>query len=139
MFRRLTSLSGLWRPRRPFRVLLALAVLLVTGSGLLVATSMSTPPAHAQPAELPKLTRLQRWEGSLQGCLNNTTAEEKQKWPHWIHGCACLATVLVERCAATDDIDPKKVWQCMNGQAAQANSIMGYCSRNLNLTLVKKL
>src|SRR5204862_1970875 len=113
-------------------LLLVLAALLVAGSGVLAGSWLSTSPAYAQPAELPKLTRLQRWEGSLQGCLANTTAEEKQKWPHWIHGCACLATVLVERCAASDDIDPKKVWQCMNGQAAHANSIMGYCSRNLN-------
>jgi hypothetical protein len=118
------------------RLLVLLAVLLVGAGGVLVGTVVSTRQAHAQ---LPKLTRLQRWEGSLQGCLANTTAEEKQKWPHWIHGCACLATVLVERCVPADDTDPNQVLSCMQGQAQRANSIMGYCSKNLNLTLLKKL
>jgi hypothetical protein len=126
---------------RPFsslsrRFLITLVALLVTATGLLAQAVLSTPPEHAQ---LPKLTRIQRWEGSLQGCLTNTTAEEKQKWPHWIHGCACLATVLVERCAPSDDVEPGQVLQCMQSQAARANTIMGYCSRNVNLTLIKKL
>lgn len=85
---------------------------------LVTAGSVRTPPpmspAAPEPPELARTTRLDRWNGSHQGCMRQATPAERRRAPSLAYTCACVATYIVNACAPTDQVSNDHVMRCIN-------------------------
>lgn len=88
-----------------------------TAYGNLSNGGMVRPPAPYMPGPEPpglaRLTRLQRWTGSYQGCTREATPAERARAPSMQYTCACLATYIVNACAPNDNVSNNHVAACV--------------------------
>jgi hypothetical protein len=84
-----------------------------------LTTSGPVPPARVMthgplPPHLPRVPRLDRWNGSFQGCMRAATPQERMRAPSMAYTCACLATYIVNACAPQDDTTNDQVQRCID-------------------------
>ena len=84
-----------------------------------------------------ELTRANRWETSVKGCLENMKNADPQietKAPVNLI-CACMATDLINKCAPLDSTSDDEATQCIKVQSYVLKSIAKKCQTEMPLKL----
>ena len=75
------------------------------------AITDATDAAETQVAQWA-ITRIERWAGSFDGCMNGATPQEVALTVSIEYTCACLATYIVNLCAPLDTTTNDEVASC---------------------------
>ena len=101
------------------------------------AVKSSTPLVTHKDNKPMLITRANRWEGSIRGCLENLKkqdpAADSKMLTHLI--CACVATDLIVNCVPKDDTPPEQLKKCMEKRATGMDKLVNKCSTQMPLKL----
>lgn len=100
---------------------------------LVASIAVDEATGATQGAEdVVQLNRLQRWDGSFNGCMTQATPEERARALSLNYTCACLATYIVNLCAPADFTTNGEVEACtgtnIQGIYAVSEQCFGYGS-----------
>lgn len=123
-------------------LVLGLAAVTAASASPPAATDSSSEPAAVASTPAPAdqaapdsdtvaqptvMSRIERWAGSYNGCMNGATPEERAMAASLEYTCACLATYIVNLCAPTDATTNDQVMACFGVNEMQVQNAFNRC------------